>query len=88
MNKVLHAIVYLILVAAVAALVFEKSLFDKRSLLSDRNRAMEDYIVRLARTIEKADAALADFEAAREASTGSALAAMAEKVAGLRYAMV
>ena len=56
MNKVLHAIVYLILIAAVAALVFEKSLFDKRSLLSDRNRAMEDYIVRLARTIEKADA--------------------------------
>ena len=56
MNKVLHVIVYLILVAAVAALVFEKSLFDKRSLLSDRNRAMEDYIVRLARTIEKADA--------------------------------
>ena len=56
MNKLLHAIVYLILVAAVAALVFEKSLFDKRSLLGDRNRAMEDYIVRLARTIEKADA--------------------------------
>lgn len=56
MNKVLHVIVYLIMVAAVAALVFEKSLFDKRSLLSDRNRAMEDYIVRLARTIEKADA--------------------------------
>lgn len=56
MNKLLHAIVYLILVAAVAALVFEKSLFDKRSLLSDRNRVMEDYIVRLARTIEKADA--------------------------------
>ena len=56
MNKVLHAIVYLILIVAVAALVFEKSLFDKRTLLGDRNRAMEDYIVRLARTIEKADA--------------------------------
>ena len=56
MNKLLHAIVYLILIAAVAALVFEKSLFDKRSLLLDRNRAMEDYVVRLARTIEKADA--------------------------------
>ena len=55
MNKLLHAIVYLILIVAVAALVFEKSLFDKRTLLSDRNRAMEDYIVRLARTIEKAD---------------------------------
>lgn len=56
MNKLLHAIVYLILIVAVAALVFEKSLFDKRSLLGDRNRAMEDYIVRLARTIEKSDA--------------------------------
>ena len=56
MNKLLHAIVYLILIVAVAALVFEKSLFDKRTLLGDRNRAMEDYIVRLARTIEKADA--------------------------------
>lgn len=56
MNKLLHAIVYVILIVAVAALVFEKSLFDKRSLLGERNRAMEDYIVRLARTIEKADA--------------------------------
>ena len=56
MNKLLHAIVYLILIVAGAALFFEKSLFDKRSLLGDRNRAMEDYIVRLARTIEKADA--------------------------------
>ncbi len=56
MNKLLHAIVYVILVVAVAALVFEKSLFDKRSLLGDRNRLMEDYIVKLARTIEKADA--------------------------------
>ena len=56
MNKALHAIVYLILIAAVAALVLEKSLFDKRTLLGERNRVMEDYIVRLARTIEKADA--------------------------------
>lgn len=56
MNKVLHAIVYLILIVAVAALVFENSLFEKRTLLGDRNRAMEDYIVRLARTIEKVDA--------------------------------
>jgi hypothetical protein len=56
MNKALHAIVYLILIAAIAALVLEKSLFDKRTLLGDRNREMEDYVVRLARTIEKADA--------------------------------
>ena len=56
MNKVLHLTVYLILIVAVAALVFEKSLFDKRALLGDRNRALEDYIVKLANTIEKADA--------------------------------
>ena len=56
MNKVLHLIVYLILIVAVAALVFEKSLFDKRALLGDRNRMLEDYIVKIANTIEKADA--------------------------------
>ena len=56
MNKALHLVVYLILIAAVAALVFEKSLFDKRALLGDRNRMLEDYIVKIANTIEKADA--------------------------------
>ena len=56
MNKVLHLVVYLILIVAVAALVFEKSLFDKRALLGDRNRMLEDYIVKIAGTIEKADA--------------------------------
>ncbi|MBO5940705.1 MAG: hypothetical protein J6R18_05885 [Kiritimatiellae bacterium] len=56
MNKVLHVIVYLILIVAVAALIFEKSLFDKRALLGDRNRMLEDYIVKIANTIEKADA--------------------------------
>ena len=56
MNKVLHVVVYLILIAAVAALVFEKSLFDKRALLGDRNRMLEDCIVKIANTIEKADA--------------------------------
>ena len=56
MNKVLHLVVYLILIVAVAALVFEKSLFDKRSLLGDRNRMLEDYVVKIANTIEKADA--------------------------------
>ena len=56
MNKALHLVVYLILIVAVAALVFEKSLFDKRALLGDRNRMLEDYIVKIAGTIEKADA--------------------------------
>ena len=56
MDKALHLVVYLILIVAIAALVFEKSLFDKRSLLGDRNRMLEDYIVKIASTIEKADA--------------------------------
>ena len=55
MNKVLHLVVYLILIVAVAALVFEKSLFDKRALLGDRNRMLEDYVVKIANTIEKED---------------------------------
>ena len=56
MNKVLHIVVYLILIVAAAALWFEMGLFDKRALLGDRNRMLEDYIVKIANTIEKADA--------------------------------
>lgn len=55
MNKVLHVLVYLFLILAGVALFFEMKLFDKRTLLGDRNRMMEDYIVRVARTIEKVD---------------------------------
>lgn len=56
MNKVLHIVVYLILIVAAVALWFEKGLFDKRALLGDRNRMLEDYVVKIANTIEKADA--------------------------------
>lgn len=56
MNKVLHIVVYLILIVAAAALWFEMGLFDKRALLGDRNRMLEDYIVKIANTIEKAAA--------------------------------
>ena len=56
MNKALHLVVYLILIVAAAALWFEMGLFDKRALLGDRNRMLEDYIVKIANTIEKADA--------------------------------
>lgn len=55
MNKVLHVLVYVFLALAGAALFFEMQLNDKRSLLTDRNRLQEDYYVRLARTIEKAE---------------------------------
>lgn len=53
MNKALHALVYVFLVLAAAALWFEKQLYDKRSELTDRNRQQEDYLVQLAQTIEK-----------------------------------
>ena len=55
MNKALHALVYVFLVLAGAALWFELQLNDKRSVLTDRNRQQEDYLVRLAQTIEKAE---------------------------------
>ncbi|MBQ6457456.1 MAG: hypothetical protein IJJ51_01480 [Kiritimatiellae bacterium] len=56
MNKALHAFVYLFLALAGAALWFELQLSAKRELLTDRNRLQEDYIVKLAKTVEKEDA--------------------------------
>ena len=57
MNKALHALVYVILVIAAAALYFEYNLYGKKELLKDRNRQLEDYLVKLSNTIEKSDAA-------------------------------
>jgi len=57
MNKVLHVLVYVFLALAAAALYFEMQLNAKRTLLTDRNRLQEDYLVKLARTVEKADPA-------------------------------
>ena len=57
MNKVLHVLVYVFLALAAAALYFELQLNSKRALLTDRNRLQEDYIVKIARTIEKGDPA-------------------------------
>ena len=56
MNKALHAIVYLILLLAGAALYFEMNIFDKRSLQNDSITQLADYIVKISHTIEKADA--------------------------------
>lgn len=55
MNKVLHVLVYVFLALAAAALYFELQLNAKRALLTDRNRLQEDYLVKIARTIEKGD---------------------------------
>ncbi len=57
MNKALHALVYLILAVSVAALYFEYNLYGKKELLKDRNRQLEDCLVTLSKTIEKADPA-------------------------------
>jgi len=56
MNKALHAFVYLFLALAGGALWFELQLNAKRTLLTDRNRLQEEYFIKLARTIEKAEA--------------------------------
>ena len=56
MNKALHAIVYVILVLACAALYFEMNIFDKRNLQNDSITQLADYIVKISHTIEKADA--------------------------------
>ncbi len=53
MNKVLHFFVYVFLGLAGASLFFELQLNAKRTELTDRNRMQEDYIVRIARTVEK-----------------------------------
>ena len=55
MNNALHVFVYLFLLLAGAGLWFEIQLNEKRTLLTDRNRMQEDYLVRLAKTVEKAD---------------------------------
>ena len=55
MNKVLHVLVYVFLVLAGASLFFELQLNAKRTELTDRNRMQEDYIVRIARTVEKGE---------------------------------
>ena len=57
MNKALHAIVYLILLLAGAALYFEMNIFDKRNLQNDSITQLADYLVKISNTIEKEDAA-------------------------------
>jgi len=57
MNKILHVLVYVFLALAAAALYFELQLNAKRALLTDRNRLQEDYLIKFARTVEKADPA-------------------------------
>jgi hypothetical protein len=49
----LYVFVYLFLIAAGLGLWFELKLNEKRELLTDRNRMQEDYLIKIAATIEK-----------------------------------
>lgn len=55
MNKALHVLVYLFVILAGASLWFELELNKKRQLLVDRNELQENYLVKLSRTVEKAE---------------------------------
>ena len=55
MNKALHVLVYLFLVLSAASLWFEIELNKKRTLLTDRNNLQEDYIIKIASTVEKVE---------------------------------
>ncbi len=52
MNKALHVFVYLFLIGVGVSLWYEYQLNDKRTELKDRNRMMEDYLIRVAPLVE------------------------------------
>lgn len=69
MSKLLLVLVYVFLALAGAALFFELDLNKKRTELTDRNRMQEDYFIRIAKTVEKADPAKdASFEIKKDNS--------------------
>jgi len=56
MGNALRGLVFVILALSIAALVFANLLFGKRELLMQRNYALEESIVKLAKTIEMKNA--------------------------------
>ena len=69
MNKLLHVLVYVFLLLAGAALFFELELNKKRAELTERNKMQEEYFIKVARTIEKAEPAKdAAFEIKKDSS--------------------
>ena len=69
MNKVLHVLVYVFLLLAGAALFFELQLNEKRTELTKRNRMQEDFLVQIAKTVERVDPAKdANFEVKKDSS--------------------
>ena len=56
MNKALRVLTYVFLALTGAALFFEIQLNARRAELTKRSKVLEDYIARIARTVEKAEA--------------------------------
>jgi len=56
MGKVLRGLVVVILILSAVSLFFANALFNKRELLTTRNDAFQDQFIKLARTLEAADA--------------------------------
>jgi archaellum component FlaC len=56
MDKALRVLAILILLLAIAAMVFAQMAFDKRQVLLGRNTLLEKYVINVAKTIEAADA--------------------------------
>jgi len=56
MGKLLRVLVYVVLVLSVVSLFFATKLFGKREVLTMRNSVLVDQIVKVAKTIEAADA--------------------------------
>jgi hypothetical protein len=48
MNKAVHALVYVILIVAAAALYFEMNLYKKRAMQEDRHQLLVDFISKIA----------------------------------------
>jgi len=57
MGKVLRVLVFVILALSAISLLFATKLFQKQELLGKRNSMLEDQLIKLAKTIEAADAA-------------------------------
>lgn len=69
MNKAIYIFSYVFLILSGVALYFEIELNGKRAELTDRNRMQEEYLVKIARTIEKGEPDKnASFEIQKDAS--------------------
>jgi chromosome segregation ATPase len=56
MDKALRVLAIIILILAIVAMVFAQLSFDKRQVLLGRNSQFEEYVIKVAKTIEAVDA--------------------------------